>query len=189
MLEAYEEYFEAAERQPLRPGETSHDVHCAVRKALTDRDYHSATSPEDSIGMTMIEHPKIGPKPSRPSCARTWCSRCTRMSSPTTDRLVSTCRTPLTATAVSRSRACRCGSTRPAKPGPDPFSRLRRECGRHTLIEPSTVVAGPTAMISASMERRLGGRATRCRDPPGRRSGSSADSSTPASSRRSRRRS
>src|SRR2546430_1401275 len=59
MAEAYEEYFEAA-RTTLRPGATAHDVHRAVSKGFTDRGYHLGHVTVHSIGMTRIEHPKIG---------------------------------------------------------------------------------------------------------------------------------
>jgi Xaa-Pro dipeptidase len=59
MLEAYEEYFDAA-KVALRPGATAHDVHRAVAKGFTDRGYHLGHVTGHSIGMTMIEHPKIG---------------------------------------------------------------------------------------------------------------------------------
>ena len=59
MLDAYEEYFEAA-RGALRPGATAHDVHRAVSKGFTDRGYHLGHVTGHSIGMTMIEFPKIG---------------------------------------------------------------------------------------------------------------------------------
>jgi Xaa-Pro aminopeptidase len=59
MAEAYEEYFEAA-KTTLRPGATAHDVHRAVSKGFTDRGYHLGHVTGHSIGMTMIEHPKIG---------------------------------------------------------------------------------------------------------------------------------
>jgi Xaa-Pro aminopeptidase len=59
MLEAYEEYFETA-KSALRPGATAHDVHRAVSKGFTDRGYHLGHVTGHSIGMTMIEHPKIG---------------------------------------------------------------------------------------------------------------------------------
>jgi Xaa-Pro dipeptidase len=59
MLEAYEEYFEAA-KSALRPGATAHDAHRAVSKGFTDRGYHLGHVTGHSIGMTMIEHPKIG---------------------------------------------------------------------------------------------------------------------------------
>ena len=59
MLEAYEEYYEAA-KEALRPGATAHDVHRAVSKGFTDRGYHLGHVTGHSIGMTMIEFPKIG---------------------------------------------------------------------------------------------------------------------------------
>jgi Xaa-Pro aminopeptidase len=59
MLEAYEEYFEAA-RSAFRPGATAHHVHRAVSKGFTDRGYTLGHVTGHSIGMTMIEHPKIG---------------------------------------------------------------------------------------------------------------------------------
>jgi Xaa-Pro dipeptidase len=59
MLEAYEEYFEAAQ-QALRPGASAHDVHRAVSKGFTERGYHLGHVTGHSIGMTMIEFPKIG---------------------------------------------------------------------------------------------------------------------------------
>ena len=59
MLDAYEEYYEAA-KQALRPGATAHDVHRAVSKGFTERGYHLGHVTGHSIGMTMIEFPKIG---------------------------------------------------------------------------------------------------------------------------------
>ncbi len=59
MLEAYEEYFDAA-RRSLKPGATAHDVHRAVSKGFTDRGYHLGHVTGHSIGMTMLEFPKIG---------------------------------------------------------------------------------------------------------------------------------
>ena len=59
MLEAYEEYYEAA-RTALRPGATAHDAHRAVARGFTDRGYRLGHVTGHSIGMTMIEHPKIG---------------------------------------------------------------------------------------------------------------------------------
>jgi Xaa-Pro dipeptidase len=59
MLEAYEEYFETA-KSALRPGATAHDVHRAVSQGFTDRGYHLGHVTGHSIGMTMIEFPKIG---------------------------------------------------------------------------------------------------------------------------------
>jgi Xaa-Pro aminopeptidase len=59
MLEGYEEYFEVA-RTALRPGATAHDVHRAVSQGFVDRGYHLGHVTGHSIGMTMIEFPKIG---------------------------------------------------------------------------------------------------------------------------------
>ena len=59
MNEAYDEYFEVA-RSALRPGATAHDAHRAVSKGFTDRGYHLGHVTGHSIGMTMIEFPKIG---------------------------------------------------------------------------------------------------------------------------------
>jgi Xaa-Pro dipeptidase len=59
MLEAYEEYFEVAPGA-LRPGATAHDVHRAVSAGFTQRGYHLGHVTGHSIGMTMIEHPRIG---------------------------------------------------------------------------------------------------------------------------------
>jgi Xaa-Pro dipeptidase len=59
MVDAYTEYFEAA-RTAFRPGATAHDVHRAVAKGFVDRGYRLGHVTGHSIGMTMIEHPKIG---------------------------------------------------------------------------------------------------------------------------------
>ncbi len=59
MAEAYDEYFDAA-RNAFRPGATAHDVHRAVAKGFTERGFHLGHVTGHSIGMTMIEHPKIG---------------------------------------------------------------------------------------------------------------------------------
>jgi Xaa-Pro aminopeptidase len=59
MNEAYDEYFEAA-RSSLRPGATAHDAHRAVSKGFAERGYHLGHVTGHSIGMTMIEFPKIG---------------------------------------------------------------------------------------------------------------------------------
>jgi Xaa-Pro aminopeptidase/Xaa-Pro dipeptidase len=59
MLEAYVEYSEVA-RTALRPGASAHDVHRAVSAGFTQRGYHLGHVTGHSIGMTMIEHPKIG---------------------------------------------------------------------------------------------------------------------------------
>jgi methionine aminopeptidase len=59
MLDAYEEYYEVAQTA-LRAGATAHDVHRAVSAGFTQRGYHLGHVTGHSIGMTMIEHPKIG---------------------------------------------------------------------------------------------------------------------------------
>jgi Xaa-Pro dipeptidase len=59
MLEAYEEYYEVAQTV-LHTGATAHDVHRAVSAGFTERGYHLGHVTGHSIGMTMIEHPKIG---------------------------------------------------------------------------------------------------------------------------------
>jgi Xaa-Pro dipeptidase len=59
MNEAYDEYFKAA-KTALRPGATAHDAHRAVSQGFTDRGYHLGHVTGHSIGMTMIEFPKIG---------------------------------------------------------------------------------------------------------------------------------
>jgi Xaa-Pro aminopeptidase len=59
MAEAYVEYFDAA-RTAMRPGATCHDVHRAVAAGFTDRGYHLGHVTGHSIGMTMIEFPKVG---------------------------------------------------------------------------------------------------------------------------------
>jgi Xaa-Pro aminopeptidase len=59
MLEAYEEYYAAA-KEVLRTGKTAHDAHRAVSKGFTDRGWHLGHVTGHSIGMTMIEWPKIG---------------------------------------------------------------------------------------------------------------------------------
>ena len=59
MLEAYTEYFGAAQ-EAMRPGATAHDVHAAVSRGFRQRGYDLGHVTGHSIGMTMIEHPKIG---------------------------------------------------------------------------------------------------------------------------------
>jgi Xaa-Pro dipeptidase len=59
MLEAYLEYHEAA-REAMRPGTSCHDVHRAVAGGFTERGYHLGHVTGHSIGMTMIEFPKVG---------------------------------------------------------------------------------------------------------------------------------
>ncbi len=59
MLEAYEEYYAAAPAA-LRPGSTAHDAHRAVARGFLDRGFTLGHVTGHSIGMTMIEFPKIG---------------------------------------------------------------------------------------------------------------------------------
>jgi Xaa-Pro aminopeptidase len=59
MLEAYEEYYAAAPAA-LRAGGTARDAHRAVAKGFLERGYHLGHVTGHSIGMTMIEFPKIG---------------------------------------------------------------------------------------------------------------------------------
>jgi len=59
MYDAYLEYFEVA-RTALRAGATAHDVHRAVSRGFTERGFLLGHVTGHSIGMTMIEHPKIG---------------------------------------------------------------------------------------------------------------------------------
>jgi Xaa-Pro dipeptidase len=59
MLEAYEEYYDTA-KGALQPGATAHDVHRAVSRGFAERGYHLGHVTGHSIGMTMIEFPKIG---------------------------------------------------------------------------------------------------------------------------------
>lgn len=59
MAEAYVEYYAAA-RDAMRPGASCHDVHRAVSAGFTDRGFHLGHVTGHSIGMTMIEFPKIG---------------------------------------------------------------------------------------------------------------------------------
>ncbi len=59
MMDAYEEYYDAA-RSALKDGATAHDVHRAVSKGFVDRGFVLGHVTGHSIGMTMIEFPKIG---------------------------------------------------------------------------------------------------------------------------------
>ena len=58
-MEAYGEYYEAAS-SALRAGATCHDVHRAVSAGFSARGYQLGHVTGHSIGMTMIEFPKIG---------------------------------------------------------------------------------------------------------------------------------
>src|SRR3954453_12694448 len=59
MLDAYHEYYDAA-RTALTAGSTARDAHRAVAKGFLDRGFHLGHVTGHSIGMTMIEFPKIG---------------------------------------------------------------------------------------------------------------------------------
>ncbi|MBV8563118.1 MAG: aminopeptidase P family protein [Actinobacteria bacterium] len=59
MMEAYVEYYEAA-RDVLRSGKTAHDAHVAVSRGFHDRGFKLGHVTGHSIGMTMIEFPKVG---------------------------------------------------------------------------------------------------------------------------------
>src|SRR5437868_12941910 len=59
MMESYEEYYAVA-REALRDGASAHDVHRAVSKGFAHRGYKLGHVTGHSIGMTMIEWPKIG---------------------------------------------------------------------------------------------------------------------------------
>jgi Xaa-Pro aminopeptidase len=59
MLDAYEEYYAAAPAA-LTPGRTAHDAHRAVSKGFLDRGFVLGHVTGHSIGMTMLEFPKIG---------------------------------------------------------------------------------------------------------------------------------
>jgi Xaa-Pro aminopeptidase len=59
MLEAYEEYVAAA-RDVLCAGKTAHEAHRAVSQGFSERGYTLGHVTGHSIGMTMIEFPKIG---------------------------------------------------------------------------------------------------------------------------------
>jgi Xaa-Pro aminopeptidase len=59
MMEAYQEAFERA-RSMLRVGNTAHDVHRAVLEPFSELDLKLGHVTGHSIGMTMIEQPRIG---------------------------------------------------------------------------------------------------------------------------------
>ena len=93
MLEAYLEYVEAA-TSAMRPGATCHDVHRAVSAGFIDRGYHLGHVTGHSIGMTMIEFPKIGRGRRDRASREHGASRCIRTRSPRTARTACTCRRP-----------------------------------------------------------------------------------------------
>ena len=59
LLDAYREYHEAA-RAGLRDGASAQDVHRAVARPFTERGYRLGHVTGHSIGMTMIELPRVG---------------------------------------------------------------------------------------------------------------------------------
>jgi Xaa-Pro aminopeptidase len=59
MLEAYEEYYALAPAA-LAAGATAREAHRTVAKGFTERGFHLGHVTGHSIGMTMIEFPKIG---------------------------------------------------------------------------------------------------------------------------------
>ena len=59
MLEAYVEYNEIAGRT-MRDGATAHDVHISCSAPFLERGFQLGHVTGHSIGMTMIEHPRIG---------------------------------------------------------------------------------------------------------------------------------
>ncbi len=59
MLEAYHEYMDAA-RASMRAGATCHDVHRSVARGFLDRGFRLGHVTGHSIGMTMIESPRVG---------------------------------------------------------------------------------------------------------------------------------
>lgn len=59
LMDAYAEYHEIA-TSSMRAGATAHDVHRAVSEPFARRGYHLGHVTGHSIGMTMIEHPRIG---------------------------------------------------------------------------------------------------------------------------------
>jgi Xaa-Pro dipeptidase len=58
-MDAYHEYYEAA-RATMKAGATAHDVHMAVSEGFHGRGFQLGHVTGHSIGMTMIEHPRIG---------------------------------------------------------------------------------------------------------------------------------
>jgi Xaa-Pro aminopeptidase len=59
MLEAYVEYGQTA-RRAMRAGATAHDVHVACSSPFREGGFRLGHVTGHSIGMTMIEHPRIG---------------------------------------------------------------------------------------------------------------------------------
>jgi Xaa-Pro aminopeptidase len=59
LLEAYREYYDAT-RETMRDGASAHEVHRAAAAPFTERGYKLGHVTGHSIGMTMIEFPRIG---------------------------------------------------------------------------------------------------------------------------------
>jgi Xaa-Pro dipeptidase len=59
MLDAYDQYFDLA-RHTMKTGMTAHDVHRTVSQPFRDSGFGLGHVTGHSIGMTMIEHPRIG---------------------------------------------------------------------------------------------------------------------------------
>jgi Xaa-Pro aminopeptidase len=59
MMEAYVAYGEIA-KAVMKEGSTAHDVHMAVSQPFRERGYGLGHVTGHSIGMTMIEHPRVG---------------------------------------------------------------------------------------------------------------------------------
>jgi Xaa-Pro aminopeptidase len=59
MMEAYREYHDIC-RGAMRSGATAREVHRAVSKPFLDRGWKLGHVTGHSIGMTMIEHPRVG---------------------------------------------------------------------------------------------------------------------------------
>jgi Xaa-Pro aminopeptidase len=59
LMDAYREYHQAA-REQLRDGASAHDVHRAVSRPFVERGYQLGHVTGHSIGMTMIEFPRVG---------------------------------------------------------------------------------------------------------------------------------
>ena len=168
MVEAYEEYYEAA-REAMRAGATAHDVHRAVSKGFTERGYHLGHVTGHSIGMTMIEFPKIG-EGVETSCARAWSSRCTRTRSPRTGKACLYMQDTWLVTADGGEPLSGLPSRIFQDAGvaevPRPSVRLgsRIECARRCPVKPPFPAVPVDREIHVRHERR--GRSGRPRDSP-----------------------
>ena len=140
------------------PGASCHDVHRAVSAGFTERGYHLGHVTGHSIGMTMIEFPKVGEGVETELAREHGASRCTRTRSPRTARTASTCRTR---GSSRRTAACR------SRDLPMQVSSCRGLTGRRVESERELAVArvarprGCTRSRGggAAPERRFGGAA------------------------------